>query len=274
MAIPQKKRRAPNFVRGILVPKHAGYLEIPSMNGVYDENPFQDSSAHSPLTGPPPSWLQNDPPPTLASTQSSSQSSVGGGVEALGQAGVDPEVPRMILYSRVLNLILSICMIVASLLSLLTTDNATTGVLACYVVVFSCLLCCFETHMKLISKMIALNFGFMYSAKSRCVFMVFVGTILFSFSLFGKIVGCLMLGNAGFNVFVLFKYKGYEEAQRVAAQAEIQDFLSSHSPAFRDQFNLVKAGSAFVWQNPGVVSAIASTATAPTSRGGVGSANV
>ena len=242
------------------------------MNGVYDENPFQDSSAHSPLTGPPPVWLQNDPLPSMATTQSSSQSSIGNGADAMGQAGVvDPEVPRMILYSRVLNLILSICMIVASMLSLLTTDNATTGVLACYVVVFSCLLCCFETHMKLISKMIALNFGFMYSAKSRCVFMIFVGTILFSFSLFGKIVGCLMLGNAGFNVFVLFKYKGYEEAQRVAAQAEIQDFLSSHSPAFRDQFNLVKAGSAFVWQNP-VVSALANTTTAPTS--GVGAANV
>ena len=81
----------------------------------------------------------------------------------------------MILYSRVINLVLSVCMIVASLLSLLTTDNATTGVLACYVVVFSCLLCCFETHLKQISKVIALNFGFLYSAKSRSVFMIFVG---------------------------------------------------------------------------------------------------
>ena len=161
----------------------------------------------------------------------------------------------MILYSRVINLALSICMIVASLLSLLTTDNATTGVLACYVVVFSCLICCFETHMKLISKMIALNFGFMYSAKSRCAFMIFVGTILFSFSLFGKIVGCLMLGNAAFNLFVLVKYKGYDEAQRVAAQAEIQDFLASHSPAFANQMQIVQGASSLVWQNPGLAKA-------------------
>ena len=88
---------------------------------------------------------------------------------------VDSAVPRMILYTRVVNLILSVCMIIASLLSLLTTDNATTGVLACYVVVFSCLLCCFETHLKQVAKVIAFNFGFLYSAKSRAAFMIFVG---------------------------------------------------------------------------------------------------
>jgi hypothetical protein len=66
-------------------------------------------------------------------------------------------------------------MILVSLLSLLTTQTATTGVLACYVTIFSCLLCCFETHLKQISKLIAVNFGFMYSAKSRSVFMLFIG---------------------------------------------------------------------------------------------------
>lgn len=118
------------------------------------------------------------------------------------------EIPRMILYTRVTNIALSVVMIMVSLLSLLTTNNATTGVLACYVVVFSCLLCCFETHLTQISKFIALNFGFMYSAKSRAAFMFFLGTILFSFSLFGKIVGCLMLVNAGFNIYILFKHPG------------------------------------------------------------------
>ena len=66
-------------------------------------------------------------------------------------------------------------MLLASLLSLLTTNSATTGVLACYVIVFSCLLCCFETHLKQISKVIANNFGFLYSAKSRSAFMIFIG---------------------------------------------------------------------------------------------------
>lgn len=215
-----------------------------------EENPFHaenhalTSSAASP--GPPPAWLQDESRP------SDFQTLPPGGPNSVA-GDVDPAVPRMILYSRVINLLLSVCMIVASLLSLLTTDNATTGVLACYVVVFSCLICCFETHMKLISKMIALNFGFMYSAKSRSVFMIFVGTILFSFSLFGKIVGCLMLANAGFNIFVLFKYKGYDDAQRVAAQADIQDFLAQHSPAFAQKMAMVQGASTFIMANPGLV---------------------
>ena len=69
-------------------------------------------------------------------------------------------------------------MLVVSLLSLLTTQTATTGVLSCYVIVFACLLCCFETHLKQVSKKIALNFGFMYSARSRSLFMMFIGIII------------------------------------------------------------------------------------------------
>jgi COPI associated protein len=84
-------------------------------------------------------------------------------------------VPRMILYTRIANLVLSVCMILASLVALFGSQDATTGVLACYVMAFSCLLCCFETHLKQISKIIALNFGFLYSAKSRSAFMIFVG---------------------------------------------------------------------------------------------------
>ena len=156
---------------------------------------------------------------------------------------VDQAVPRMILYTRVINLGLSICMIFVSLLSLLTTNNATTGVLAIYVVVFACLLCCFETHLKQISKIIAMNFGFLYSAKSRSAFMIFVGTILFSFSLFGKIIGLLMLANAAFNIFIIAKYPGYEDAQRQDAQAEIKDYLAAN-PAFTN--TLVAGGLSFL----------------------------
>ena len=78
---------------------------------------------------------------------------------------VDENIPKLIFYTRVLNLSLGVCMVVASLLSLLTTDSATTGVLACYVVVFACLLCCFESGLQVVLRTIALNFGFMYEIK-------------------------------------------------------------------------------------------------------------
>lgn len=160
---------------------------------------------------------------------------------------LDENIPKLIFYTRVLNLSLGVCMVVASLLSLLTTDSATTGVLACYVVVFACLLCCFESGLQVVLRTIALNFGFMYSAKARSIFMIFVGTILFSFSLFGKIIGILMLANAGFNIYAIVKYPEYEEAQRHRQTHEIKDFLSAN-PAFTG-FAVQAAGEA-VANNP------------------------
>ena len=168
-----------------------------------------------------------------------------------GGSGSDAgEIPRIIFYTRMLNLILGIAMIVVSLLSLLTTDNMTTGVLACYVVAFACLLCCFESGLQVVLRVIALNFGFMYSAKARSVFMLFVGSILFSFSLFGKIVGFAMLANAGFNIYAIVKYPGFEEAQRDRSTSEIKDYLADN-PAFAKTF--VDAGASYLAANPEVV---------------------
>lgn len=121
---------------------------------------------------PPPTWLQNN------NTAAPAATSTAAAAAPTDPSVIDPAVPKMILYTRVLNLALSVCMIVTSLLAMLTTQSATTGVLACYVVVFACLLCCFETHLKQVSKIIALNFGFLYSAKSRSAFMVFIGESL------------------------------------------------------------------------------------------------
>jgi hypothetical protein len=62
---------------------------------------------------------------------------------------------------------------------------------------------------------------------------------MFSLSLFGKLIGTAMLANAGFNIFILFKYPQFEDAQRSNAQAEIKEYLASH-PAFAQQ--VMKAG--------------------------------
>eukprot|EP01038_Epipyxis_sp_PR26KG_P011475 gene11475-15369_t len=224
----------------------------------YDENPFADAAnsvVESKNSLPQAAPTKLETPPWLLNSSSGSNN-VHNNIPVPANTGttaepnstsVDPAVPRMILYTRVANLLLSIAMIIVSLLSLLTTQNATTGVLACYVVVFSCLLCCFETHLKQISKIIALNFGFMYSAKSRSLFMIFVGTILFSFSLFGKILGIAMLVNAGFNIFILFRYPGYDEMQRNDAQSEIKDYLAAN-PAFANY--VFKTGAEIVASNP------------------------
>lgn len=196
------------------------------------------------MSGTGPAWLQDDAAASAGSTSNKNNSykpprsiepmEMEDPNNTVPEKVEDDEVPRLILYTRVINLILSVIMIVVSLLSLLTTQTATTGVLACYITVFSCLLCCFETHLKQIAKQIAVNFGFMYSAKARACFMIFMGTILFSFSLFGKIVGLCMLANAGFNFYIIFKYPSFEDAQRNDATNDIKGYLAAN-PAFASQ---------------------------------------
>eukprot|EP01033_Poteriospumella_lacustris_P017140 gene17138-12262_t len=217
---------------------------------------------------PPPPWLQEGSAASPAQPAAAVNGAPATVTDASGQT-IDAAIPRMILYTRLINLVLSILMILTSLLAMLTTQSATTGVLACYVIVFSCLLCCFETHLKQVSKFIALNFGFMYSAKSRSFFMLFVGTILFSFSLFGKVIGLCMIGNALFNVFILFRYPQYEDAQRNNAEAEIKDFLAAN-PAFSQRIfdSGVQAGTELFRSNPDLArqgfSAMFSAASTPS----------
>lgn len=119
-------------------------------------------------------------------------------------------------------------------------------------IVLSCLLCCYETHLKQISKVIALNFEFLFSAKSRAIFMIFIGSLLFSFSLFGKLVGCAMVANAFLNVFVLLKYPAFEDAQRQDAQNEISQFIQSNPTLAKQAMSYtMQAGTNFARENPG-----------------------
>ena len=143
-------------------------------------------------------------------------------------------------------------MILCSLLSLITTNSITTGVLACYVISLSCLLCCYETHLKQVIKVIALNFGFLFNIKSKVFFMIFIGSLLFSFSLFGKLIGLTMIVNALFNIFILFKYPSFEDAQRQNVENEISQFLQSNPHLTKQAVAYtVQAGTEFARENPG-----------------------
>lgn len=79
------------------------------------------------------------------------------------------------------------------------------------------------------------------------------GTILFSISLFGKLIGVLMIINAGANVFILWKYPGYEDAQRIDAQSEIKDYLAAN-PAFAKSFldTGLRVGTDIIKNNPDI----------------------
>jgi len=75
---------------------------------------------------------------------------------------------------------------------------------------------------------------------------------LFSFSLFGRIIGVCMLANAGFNLYIIFRYPEYEKIQRDDALSEIKGFLAAN-PAFATTMvdAGLKASSEIIKNNPG-----------------------
>ena len=79
-------------------------------------------------------------------------------------------------------------------------------------------------------------------------------TILFSFSLFGQIMGLCMIANAIFNWYILCKYPQFDDLQRNDAQSEIKDFLAKN-PAFAQNITALglSAGAEVARNNPQVV---------------------
>ncbi|CAN0181792.1 unnamed protein product [Scytosiphon promiscuus] len=232
-----------------------------------DDNPFADPSVSAARTsgGPSrgyddsaPSWLgggaqgaagggsQPPPPPPQAP---------GIGVAPQQQAAAptaaelerEAKVPQLMIYMRLANIGLCILLAATALAKLIVAGADLSGaVLAVYLFAFSCILCCFETHLKVVAKTIAANFGFLYNAKGRATFLVFVGVLCFSLAtLLAYIAGVLMIVNAAFNFYVIFTYPEFErDLQRKDLESEGRDYLRAN------RGNLAQAGVEFARNNP------------------------
>mmetsp|Transcript_702 Transcript_702/g.1052 ORF Transcript_702/g.1052 Transcript_702/m.1052 type:complete len:284 (-) Transcript_702:156-1007(-) len=125
-------------------------------------------------------------------------------------------LPKLVTYMRLANVVIAILMVTSAILNSLGNADLSTLVLGCYVSCFGCLLCCFETHLKQVSIMIADNCGFLYSAKGRCVFLILIATLCFSLNVIGKITGGLTVAVACLNLYVICKFPQYETETRQA----------------------------------------------------------
>jgi hypothetical protein len=67
-----------------------------------------------------------------------------------------------------------------ALLSLGSLTVITSGFLAFYVLVFSCLICCFEIGWKMFTRFIVQNFGFLYNSAGRLSFIIFLSMLSWS----------------------------------------------------------------------------------------------
>jgi predicted membrane-bound dolichyl-phosphate-mannose-protein mannosyltransferase len=98
----------------------------------------------------------------------------------------EEELAQLKKYSRIMRLtmlgITALIMATAFSNFLSTSGTVATIVLALYLLFFSGLLCCFECGLKMFSNSIAQNFGFLYSAQGKMVFLIFVAIICFQLS--------------------------------------------------------------------------------------------
>eukprot|EP01084_Bolivina_argentea_P161078 280419_1 len=208
-----------------------------------------------------PSWLRksssNGGPPPPPPPGGAANSSASASQAVYTQADVDRQlkIPRLVFITRCLNIGICILMGLVAILELLKSPSASAGVLSIYLLLFSCLLCCFEVHLKVVAVKIANNFGFLFSPIGRICFLVFIGIICFSFkSLIGYIGGGCMCANALFNGYVLFRYpEVYENEKRVTLEQSAQNLAAQNSGA------IASAGARYAANNPQVVASAVSS---------------
>jgi hypothetical protein len=78
--------------------------------------------------------------------------------------------------------------------------------LAIYLLFFSCLICCFEIAFKRVTVLLVQNFGFLYSAGGRFLFLSFVAVLCYGLSTLGKIVFALIIAFGFVYLYIVFKH--------------------------------------------------------------------
>jgi len=124
-------------------------------------------------------------------------------------------LPKLIQYMRMANVAVASMMVASAFLTLIGTWSLSVLVISVYVACFGCMLCCFETHAKTVSAVLSENFGFMYSAKGRFVFLVLLSTLCFGLDLLGKITACALCLVALLNLYVILKFPEYAKGGQV-----------------------------------------------------------
>lgn len=162
------------------------------------------------------------------------------------------DLPKLIMYMRIANVVLSALMITSAVTSALMSASISNFVVGGYVSCFGCLFCCYETHLKQVSVFIADNFGFLYHAKARTAFMLLVATLCYTLNIIGVITSILCLGAVALNVYVLYKHPHYED------QIKHDDLQGKGPDSIQDMAS--QYAVSYARENPDVVRSAASTA--------------
>eukprot|EP01040_Poterioochromonas_malhamensis_P001116 gene1116-1184_t len=108
----------------------------------------------------------------------------------------------------------TVFMAVAAVLCLEDSPDAGQVFMSGYVFFFAVLICCFEFALNSIARLIAVNFGFLYSLTGRVPFLLFVGFMCFSLGTWGIIAMCVLYLVGMFHFYIMYKFPRFEEYLR------------------------------------------------------------
>lgn len=117
------------------------------------------------------------------------------------------------LYLRVAYMITAILMSVGAVTTL-TGASASIFFMCAYVFFFALLICCFEVGLKAISKIIAANFGFMYTIPGRFFLLCIAAGMCYSLNVWGKVAMGCMAASLLLNIYILCALPRFEEYLR------------------------------------------------------------
>jgi len=130
------------------------------------------------------------------------------------------EVSKMVLIMRVMNLVVSFCMVVVSVFHY-KLSSPSLFILSIYSTTGGVLIFLQETQLKFIRTAIALNFGFLFNFVWRSLFYFLLGTIVWMFgSLWDQIVSIAIFCTAIFNAYILCAYPSYRAMRDKIAEEE------------------------------------------------------
>ena len=154
------------------------------------------------------------PPPLPTSSYGPAQPAYGQQQPQQQQPNGGVTKDNLVTYMRLLNMGITILMSMAAVYRLLDFPGFNSAILSMYIWFFAALLCCFETHLKMVSKIIASNFGFLYHVKGRVAFLLLMAMLCFGLKTIGVIAGCGCIFAAGFNAYVISKHPEYEQSMK------------------------------------------------------------
>lgn len=189
-----------------------------------------------------PSWLtdSNDPPPpepTVAPAKNnkffkgSKQKAADAAPATPAAAPAAPaapaaeldetSLPQIVMWMRISNVLVAGLTIGLSIYNIWSIPGISEWILNIYTGLAGWLICCLESQLSFCRKLIAINFGFLFSGTFRLLFYLLIAAVCIEHrSIFGVITGSCLAAVAALNTYVICRYPSFRKVHEQVAEEE------------------------------------------------------